>query len=163
MNPSLLMNMKWNRAPNQLFYHLEQEVIMNVLHESSRPMSCCVVPQQWGSGWSLLRVLRGLGPVNVRLLLSAEGLICFLVRKPIADTHYIVTFACILILTFKVSFGYSFIPSQSSVLCSWCLILRATPPPVLPILSFLKSLYPSISRLQWWKTSCHISIISVRM
>lgn len=39
-----------NTSPHQLFYHLEQEVIMNVLQESSRLiLSCCVIPQQWGS------------------------------------------------------------------------------------------------------------------
>lgn len=38
-----------NTCPHQLFYKLEQEVIMNVFQEFCRLILSCCVPQQWGS------------------------------------------------------------------------------------------------------------------
>lgn len=66
-------------------------------------------------------------------------------------------FSLILILV-----SYSSVSRQSSMNSKWLLTYRMTPPPHLPCLSFLQSLYPFITVFQSWKPSSQVYVVSIR-
>jgi len=137
---------------------LGEEVITNALQESPRLLlSCYVVPS---TDIGLVQVPhedQGLWRWGY-CYLSADGLIhlVFLVRwlrAAIAIKSLLPVLS--LILTHKISFGSSSTSRQSSMHSSCCCTWRSTSPAHLPILSFLKDLYPSIAILQSWEPSHH--------